>query len=186
MVTLKNKKYSLFVLFIITCHFSKAQNNENIYKSMIRESFNFSEFLLDEQSLKISEEINNPDSTDSTTINQSLKKKLLLHSKAYYMYDNSELAKDFDKFQKENPYLNVPKELTKGYTNYKQKFDETYDYTPVFVDGRWVAKSSLAGVSTGGGFSPSELIKYLKSQTPKEKRKKKALKVITEIIYPTE
>ena len=159
----------------------KAQNNENSYKSMIRESFKLPMPLPDEQSLKFSEK---PDSQDTATINQSLKKKLLLHSDAYFMYDNLELAKDFDKFLKENPHLNLPEELTKEYTNSKPEFHESYNSTPVFVDGRWVPKSSLVGIS--GGFSISYLLKYIKSQTPKEKRKRKALKIITEITYPTE
>lgn len=182
MVGFKNKRYSLFALFIIICHFLKGQNNENFLKSMIRESFKLSMPLQDDQLLKSPEK---PDNQDTTKINPSLKKKLLLYSNGYYMYDGSDLKKEFDNFLKENKYLCVPEGLTKGYTNHK----ESYDNKPVFFDGRWGKCAALdgAGANPGaGGFSLSDLIDYIKSKTPKEKRKRKALKIITEIVYPTE
>ncbi len=184
MIGFKNKKYSLLVLFVITCHLSKAQNNENFYRSMIRENLKLSTPLLPDEQLPMFSK--QPESPDSSGISQSLKKKLLLYSNAYFMYDNSALAEDFDKFLKENPHSNLPEELTKSFTNDKPGFEESYNNAPVFVNGKWVPRSSLFGISTGGGFSPSELIGYLKSQTPREKRKRKYLKIITEIIYPTE
>ena len=160
------------------CHFSMAQNNENFYKSMILEGFKIFDPLHGEQLLNISKE---PDNQDSTTVSQNLRKKLLLYSSAYFMYDNSKLKEDFDEFLKENKHLNLPEELTQKYTNYKPKYYETYDNSRVFVDGRWVEKSSL--VSAGGGFSLSDLFKF---KSAKQKRKEKALKNITENIYPTE
>jgi len=181
MVGFKNKRYSLFALFIIICHFLKGQNNENFLKSMIRESFKLSVPLQDEQLLKSPEK---PDDQDTTKINPSLKKKLLLYSNGYYMYDGSDLNKDFDNFLKENKYSRVPEGLTKGYTN------PTYDNhnQPVFFDGRWGVKGAQLGDisanSGGAGGSISDLIAYIKSKTPKEKRKRKALKIITEIVYP--
>jgi len=180
MVGFKPKKYSLFALFIVACHFLKAQNNENFLKSMIRESFKLSVPLQEEELLKTPEKSENQ---DSTKINQNLKKKLLLYSSAYYMYDGSDLIKDFDEFLKKNPQLKVAEGLTKGYTNYEPKPEGS---TPVLVDGHWVPSSSVNAGGGGGGFSLSDLIEYLKSLTPKEKKKRKALKIITETVYPTE
>lgn len=173
-------KTIILIFLSVSASYSNAQNNEDFFRSMIKEGLKSSIKLFEEQSLETTRHY--PEYPDSIREKQRLKKKLLLYDNNYYRYDNSDLVADFDRFLKENPYLSLPEELFQPYTNPKIGFDDKYDNTLIFVDGKWVPQGSLLGISSGTilNLLPLNGFQMPKFKSKRQLRKERALKNIME------